>query len=183
MKRLDSDDGLDGSTVTFEEYVRSELPALLRTATAISGDAHLAEEIVQDVLVKIARHWATIEGTEYRRAYVRRMIVNELVSWRRKWARLIPTDRLPEPEPERDIAERTVDRDLLRAELGRLPVRQQAVLALRYFEGLDDAAIADALSCAPATVRSLASRGLQRLRVQVSLPPGLPRTKEDSRAH
>jgi RNA polymerase sigma-70 factor (sigma-E family) len=183
VKRLDSDDVRDGSTVTFEEYARSELPALLRTATAISGDPHLAEEIVQDVLVKIARHWATIEGTENRRAYVRRMIVNELVSWRRKWARLIPTDRLPEPEPERDIAERTVDRDLLRSELGRLPMRQQAVLALRYFEGLDDAAIADALSCAPATVRSLASRGLQRLRVQVTVPPGQPRAKEDLRAH
>ena len=60
---------------------------------------------MQDVLVKIARNWDTIEGTEFRRAYVRRMIVNELVSWRRKWARLIPTDRLPEPEPERDIAD------------------------------------------------------------------------------
>ena len=133
---------------------------------------------MQDVLVKIARHWATIEGTEFRRAYVRRMIVNELVSWRRKWARLIPTDRLPEPEPERDIAGcarwigtccgpswvacRCGSRRCSRCGTSR---------------GWTTAAIADALSCAPATVRSLASRGLQRLRVQVSLPPGLPRSQ------
>jgi RNA polymerase sigma factor (sigma-70 family) len=57
-----------------------------------------------------------------------------------------------------------VVRDQLRRGLTTLTPRQRAVLVLRIFEGYDDDAIADVLQCSPATVRSHASRGLDRLR-------------------
>ena len=59
------------------------------------------------------------------------------------------------------------DRDALLTELGKLPRRQQAVLVLRYYEGLTDAEIAELLGCSPGTVRGYASRGLAALRVGV----------------
>ncbi len=49
----------------------------------------------------------------------------------------------------------------------RLPERQRAVLVLRYFEGLSEAEIAETLSCRPGTVKSLASRALDRLRKEL----------------
>ena len=49
------------------------------------------------------------------------------------------------------------------ATLGR---KQRAVLVLRYYEQMEDDAIADLLDCSPATVRSQASKALRTLRLQ-----------------
>jgi RNA polymerase sigma-70 factor (sigma-E family) len=154
--------------VTFDDYVRARLGALLRIATAIAGDPHLAEEIVQDVLLKVARKWDDIGGKDHRDAYVRRMLVNEFVSWRRKWARLVPTSRIDLDAYAPDPSVRSADRDLLDRELQQLPERQRVVLVLRYLEGLSDVDIAAALGCAESSVRSIASRGLATLRVQMA---------------
>lgn len=154
--------------MTFEEFVRLRLRTLLRTATAITADPYLAEEIVQDVLIKVSAHWADLEVNPARDAYVRKMIVNQFVSWRRKWSRLVPS-HVVEPEAQvPDHAERSADRDLLDRELRRLPRRQQVVLALRYYEGLGDADIAAALGCTEVTVRSYASRALAALRIDMT---------------
>jgi RNA polymerase sigma-70 factor (sigma-E family) len=155
--------------VSFEDFAHERLRPLLRTATAITGDPYLAEEIVQDVLIKVSRHWADIGAKPARDAYVRRMVVNEYVSWRRKWARLVPTHAIEFDRHEPDHAERNADRDLLNRELARLPRRQQVVLALRYFEGLADPEIANTLGCGESTVRGYASRGLAALRVELQL--------------
>jgi DNA-directed RNA polymerase specialized sigma24 family protein len=56
------------------------------------------------------------------------------------------------------------------AEIGKLPRRQRAVLALRYYEDRSDAEIAELLGCAPSTVRAYASRALAALRTE--LGPG-----------
>jgi DNA-directed RNA polymerase specialized sigma24 family protein len=45
------------------------------------------------------------------------------------------------------------------------------VIVLRYYEGLSDTEIADALGCAPGTVRGYASRALALLRVEMTAPP------------
>ena len=155
--------------MSFDEYAHARLTALLRTATAITGDPHLAEEIVQDVLAKLARRWDQLGPIEHRDAYVRRMLVNEYVSWRRKWARLVPTAEVAGSSDEPDVAERSVERDALSRELAQLSRRQQVVLALRYFDALPDADIADALGCTETTVRGHAARGLARLRVQMAV--------------
>jgi DNA-directed RNA polymerase specialized sigma24 family protein len=76
--------------VTFEQFSCDRIPALLATATAICGDKWLAEDLVQDVLIKIHRHWNTISGLDVPDAYVRKMLVNEFLSWRRKWSRITP---------------------------------------------------------------------------------------------
>lgn len=55
-------------------------------------------------------------------------------------------------------------RDALVRLLWQLPVRQRAVLVLRYWEQLTDAETAAVLGCAEGTVKSAASRGLTRMR-------------------
>lgn len=157
--------------MTFDDYARARLGALLRTAAALCGDPYLAEEIVQDVLMKVARHWDDISAKEHRDAYVRRMLVNEFVSWRRKWARLVPSAQIALDTHEPDPALRVADRDLLDRELQQLPRKQRVVLVLRYLEGLGDTEIAAALNCAESSVRSFASRGLATLRIQLAATP------------
>ncbi len=52
---------------------------------------------------------------------------------------------------------------MLRA-IGSLSRREQTILVLRYYQDLDDKAIAVMLGCRPATVRSLIHRGIKKLR-------------------
>jgi RNA polymerase sigma factor (sigma-70 family) len=99
---------------------------------------------------------------------VRRMIVNEFVSWRRKWARIIPVAAVELPAQVPDHADGHAERDALFRRLVRLPARQRAVIVLRYYDGLTDAEIAHELDCPVGTVRSIASRAVSALRLQTS---------------
>src|SRR5512132_3957984 len=84
--------------VTFEDFVRRRMPPLLRFAMVLCGDRGLAEDIVQEVLLRVQPRWPCIEELDQPEAYVRRMIVNEFLSWRRKWARRIPHADIPAPD-------------------------------------------------------------------------------------
>lgn len=156
--------------MTFEEFAAARLPAVLRFAAVLTGDRGLAEDVVQEVLIRANGRWEAIARLDRPEAYVRKMIVNEYLSWRRRSWRLVPSgagtevDGRLSPDPAAGHAER----EALLAELDRLPARQRAVLVLRYYEGLSDAEIADALGCATGTVRGYASRALAMLRVEMT---------------
>jgi RNA polymerase sigma-70 factor (sigma-E family) len=154
----------------FEQYAIERLPALVAIARAVCGESMLADDVVQDVLIKMHARWPAVAAAGSVDAYVRRMIVNEFLSWRRKWSRLIPSaqpllEDVPASGPDpADAGERA---DLL-AEIRTLPPRQRVVIGLRYLLDLSDADIADALGCAESTVRVHAARALATLRVSRS---------------
>src|ERR1700742_4048853 len=131
--------------MTFEEFAATRLDAVVRFAAVLTNDRGLAEDVVQEVLIRAHRRWAQIAVLDQPEAYVRRMIVNEFYSWRRKWARIAPR---PSEEldgrtaPVDDHAATIADRRTLLAEVAKLPRKQRAVLVLRYYEGLPDAEIA-----------------------------------------
>jgi len=154
-----------------EEFARTELRSLLQFSRVLTGDRGLAEDIVQEVLMRLHMRADRLASIDNLPAYARRMVVNEFVSWGRKWFRMVPTSILDEPAPQPDHADEHADRDSLRARLSRLPRKQQAVLALRYYVGLSDNQIADELGCSPGTVRTHASRGLATLRLDLADAP------------
>jgi RNA polymerase sigma-70 factor (sigma-E family) len=162
--------------MTFETFVRQQLPPLLRFAKVLCGDRALAEDVVQEVLIRLHARWPELAEVTRVDAYVRKMIVNEYVSWRRKWARVVslpnvwPTSVAPDP------ADAHADRDALIADMASLPPKQRAVIVLRYYGGLTDAEIAETLECAQSTVRAYATRALAALRVQAGSQSTLGRT-------
>ena len=149
----------------FEDFAAARLPALLRYATLLCGDREQGRDLVQEVLTKVLLKWDRIARADEPYAYVRRMLTNEYLSWRRR-RRLVtvPLDHAPEPVAGRP-AEHGAE---LWALLTRLPRQQRAVLVLRYYEGLGDQEIGDVLGCAAGTVRSYASRALATLRVELN---------------
>jgi RNA polymerase sigma-70 factor (sigma-E family) len=158
--------------VTFEQFAMARLSSLLRYAVVLTGNRDLAQDVVQEVLARAQVRWRRISGTDSPEAYVRRMVLNEYLSWRRSWAarnvhaageRLIDLDDAR--GGVRDHADGVVEADELWNRLSQLGRKQRAVLVLRYYEQLDDEAIADLLGCSPATVRSHASRALKTLRL------------------
>ena len=151
------------STESFEIFVASEGPGLVRLARMLSGDARLAEDMVQETLLKTHRRWGAVSAAQNPSAYVSRVLVNEYVGWRRRRsnseiAATIPDQSAPEMLGELDA------RDLVWRAMARLPRRQRAVLILRYYRAVPDTEIADLLGCTQGTVRSLASRAFARLR-------------------
>lgn len=164
------------SCASFTDYVADRGPGLLRHATVLTADPAFAQDVVQAVLERAFRRWKTISGLDHPDAYVRRMITNEVISTRRRTSRLLLIGRVPELPPIADESDRFGERDALIAELRRLPPRQRAALALRYFEDLPDADIARQLGCSASTVRGYIWRGLRALRVELS---GRPDAAED----
>lgn len=153
----------------FAEFVAERQKALLRLAMVLSGDARQAEEIVADVLGRTFERWTRVSTVEQPYAYVRRMVVNEYISWRRRVRRTYPVARLDDlVDVEPDTSNAYAERDALIDQLAALPRQQRATLVLRYYEGLSDAEIAEVLGCAESTVRSNAARALAALRIRLT---------------
>ncbi len=98
----------------------------------LTGDRELAQDLVQDVLVKAHGQWRRVSAADHPDRYVRTMLTRAFLSWRRRWAvRRIGLDPAGEVdgEPARDHAAGVVDRDDVWRRLARLPRQQRAVLA------------------------------------------------------
>jgi RNA polymerase sigma-70 factor (sigma-E family) len=159
--------------VTFEEFAASRLPAVLAFAAMLTGQRATAEDIAQEVLARACARWDKIGGLDRPEFYVRKMVLNEFLSWRRRSGRLVLAgDAAAATQSTSDLADQYADRSALLAEIGKLPRRQRAVLVLRYYEDRSDAQIAELLGCRPATVRAYASRALAALRIEMGSQPG-----------
>ncbi|MFN8077569.1 MAG: SigE family RNA polymerase sigma factor [Kineosporiaceae bacterium] len=156
----------------FDEFVVGCSPGLLRTAYHLTHDVGLAEDLLQSTLVRVWGAWRRIDGDPM--PYARRVLVNTYVSsWRRRWRAEVPDEAAHEPSAAvvPDATRHRDDRDEMWTALGRLPRRQRAVLVLRYYEDLTEAQIAAVLDISVGTVKSQASRGLAKLRVDATLTP------------
>lgn len=153
----------DSARDDFSEFVAARGPALQRTAFLLTGDWGRAEDLLQTVLVKALRHWPRVsQGSP--EAYVRAALARTAVSsWRRRWHGEIPSSFMPERSSDTwsEVDRRKVMFDALR----ELPARQRAVIVLRFYEDLTEAAVADALGVSVGTVKSQTAKALQHLRV------------------
>ena len=143
----------------FNEFVAARGAALMRTAYLLTGDAHLAEDLVQTALFQAARRWDGIR--ESPEAYVRRIMYTQNVSrWRRKRVHEVALESQDGPAASADVDLALSLADALR----RLSRRQRTVLVLRYYDDLTETQTAEALGIAVGTVKSTARDALQRLR-------------------
>ncbi len=144
----------------FEHLYRAEYQGMVRLAYVLTGSGDVAEDVVQDAFVLLHSKLATVENPG---GYLRVTVVN-LCSNRQRRKR---QDRRLDSRLERPQLS-SLGASEMAADLLRLPYRQRAVLVLRYWGGWTEAEIALALDCRPGTVKALASRGLARLRREVS---------------
>ena len=64
----------------FEEFVATRLPAVLRFAGVLTADRALAEDVVQEVLIRASKRWDQLDRLDHPELYVRKMILNEYLS-------------------------------------------------------------------------------------------------------
>jgi RNA polymerase sigma-70 factor (sigma-E family) len=151
----------------FREFVASRMAALRNLAFTTCGDWHAAEDAVANALAKLYPRWGSIERPDL---YVQTMVFRAAIDeTRRPWWRRerLAGDAMPEvarPDPHGATDERLRVRTALLA----VPVRQRAVLVLRFYLGMTAEEAAEVLGVRAATVRSQTSRGLAKLRAALA---------------
>lgn len=148
----------------FLELAAARGPALFRTAWLLTGDWHLAEDLVQEALGRIYARWSKVAAADEPAAYAHTVLVHVFLSHRRR--------RSSTERPTEDVgagAPGAADSDVplrvtLLAALARLNRTDRAVVVLRYWQDLDAPATAELVGLSPAAVRARSSRALARLR-------------------
>jgi RNA polymerase sigma-70 factor (ECF subfamily) len=145
-------------------------PDLFRIALSVAPDAATAEEAVQETFLAVIEDPARCDPSQPVMPWLVGVLRHKVVDARRR-ARRVPDPLRVEPrilpEDPASGAERRDAIDRVRAAIDRLPEPYRAVALLRWEYGLEPGEIAHARGEPPGTVRSLLSRALQRLRVDL----------------
>lgn len=149
----------------FESLVQRHQAMLYRIAFNFFRNVHVAEEVVQDVFLKLYELRETIQSPEHLSTWLRRAVTHRCIDVRRlgSMQKESQLDELPEiadelPEADPLLTER------LRRLVASLPEKQRMIVILRYGEDMDSDEIGAALDMPPSTVRSYLQRALVLLR-------------------
>lgn len=155
--------------LTFEDAFDDLYRRAYGVAFQMIGRRAEAEDVAQETLARALVRWGKVRG--HAEAWVVRVAGNLAIGWWRKHGRLTALDASTTPSlsgaaTSAPVAERV---DLARA-LTELSKRQRDVVVLRYLADLPERDVADALGCAPGTVKQHATRGLRALRSRLAVP-------------
>jgi len=148
----------------FAEFAAGRAVALHRAAYLLVGDQQLAQDLVQEALIKTYVAWPRLRDPGNAEAYCRKAMTTTAITWfrRKGWRNERPAETVPDLGHEYDDA--SAQRVTLWQALLELPVRQRASLVLRFYEDLTEAQTADVMGCAVGTVKSQVSAALRKLR-------------------
>jgi RNA polymerase sigma factor (sigma-70 family) len=165
----------------YEQLYRQQYPRVMRLCRVLLDDPHEAEDVAQEVFIKLLQASKTETRAMDWEPWLTRVTVNACHDRRRsgwwKWWRasrpttdvaapsvLDPPSRSPTPEEEaltREVHERIWQAFRV------LPARQQEVFVLRYLEGWSTEAVADALGLSVGSVKQHLFRAVHRLRAVI----------------
>lgn len=150
-----------GDERAFAELYDRLSPGLYNYLCRLLGDVHRAEDALVETFTKLAR--SNLDGPGNVKAWLYRVATNHCYKWFRKNREVCMPDGLPETagrEPLRDfLRENAVQRML-----NSLPEAQRVVVALKFFEDLSYAEIAEILCIPLGTVKSRMHDGIKKLR-------------------
>ncbi|MBI4261702.1 MAG: SigE family RNA polymerase sigma factor [Actinobacteria bacterium] len=152
------------------ELYRAHAPDALRLAYLVTGNAAVAEDLVQEAFVRLYGRFRDLRNPGAFPWYLRRTVVNLARSHfrRERVARAYVRREGAMPWAGGGDPAQGADRDEMWRALLELPERQRTAIVLRYYEDLTEAQTAEVMGCPVGTVKSLVFRGLARLRVGLS---------------
>jgi RNA polymerase sigma factor (sigma-70 family) len=161
-----------GDTEAYGALVRRYQALAVRAAGVVDDDLAEAEDAAQEAFVKAYYSLGSLRDAASFRPWLLRIVVNEARNRRKATERRTArAERASEPvglaagaeSPEAAALAAEQRRTLWNA-VGALREDDRMVIAYRYFFDLSEGEMAEALRCAPGTVKSRLSRALARLR-------------------
>lgn len=145
---------------------------ILRTAYMYLKDRQKAEDVSQEVFIKLYRNNPIFTSPDHEKAWLLRVTINlckdQLKSF---WSKRIVLDDTKEGASMRDTSDIALDneqaRQLFHAVLS-LPENFKTPIILYYYHGMTSAQIAKIISTPEATVRSRLKRGREKLKTKLS---------------
>jgi RNA polymerase sigma-70 factor (ECF subfamily) len=151
-----------GDREAFDALLRDLGPALLRYVARVTGDAAMADDVVQETFIAIVRKIVWLSDPSLFRAWSYRIASREAFRLLRKKRRV--THQPLEEVASFDAAPDPWQRERLLASLDTLSPASRAVITLHYFEELPLSEVASILDLNAGTVKSRLAYGLARLR-------------------
>ncbi len=148
-----------GDKAAFALLYRRWRPLVFGVAFRITGDADVAEDVVQETFLQVHGALAAWRPEARLSTWIYRIAVNEAIDERRRSRRRpSPLGDLPAPAPaDRAVADRIAEA------VASLPVREKAVFVLRHYENLPLAEVAEVLGIALGTVKATLHHALTKL--------------------
>lgn len=157
------EDGAVSGRLSIAELYEATADDARRLAYLLTGDLQLSEDVVQDAFVKLTGRLLHLRDSRAFGAYLNRTVVN-LCRMRFRRQRVESRYLAGQRPQEGTEAPDTEASETVKWALMQLPYRQRAAIVLRFYVDLPDGETAVILGCAPATVRSLISRGMVSMR-------------------
>jgi RNA polymerase sigma factor (sigma-70 family) len=166
---------VDWTPPTWEEVVRTHSARVYRLAYRLTGDRHDAEDLTQEVFVRVFRSLSTYAPGTFE-GWLHRITTNLFLDQARRKSRIRfegfaedAAERLPgrEPTPAQAYFDTHLDGDI-EAALAALPPEFRAAVVLCDIEGLSYEEIAATLGVKLGTVRSRIHRGRAQLRTALA---------------
>ncbi|WEK36063.1 MAG: RNA polymerase sigma-70 factor [Candidatus Pseudobacter hemicellulosilyticus] len=157
-------------TVLYQEYY----PRIYGLARHLTGSEASAEEIVQDVFLKVWLRQQALKEVQHFEAYLFVIARNHIYTYLRSMARRAtgsadPLDQQPvsgySPADSLELKEMNL---LLAAAIGRLPAQQQEVYRLSKEQGLSREEIAERMHLSPETVKVHLARAMRAIRTYLA---------------
>jgi len=150
------------------ELYHRHAPEAARLAYLLTGNRALAQDLVHDAFVRIIGRFRDLRSPDSFHWYLKRTLVNLANShFRHVRVERQHLEREGHHPPPAAMGGDVEGREDMWRSLQLLPPRQRTAIVLRFYEDLSEARVAEVMSCPVGTVKSLVSRGLRRLRVEL----------------
>ena len=151
----------------FQDQLTEFLPKMRIWAIALTRNSTAAEDLVQEVAMKVLMACDSfVPGTNFP-GWVHRIMVNQFISNVRRQREYNDLDQMPEPGT-RAVQEDLADLRELHVAIQRLPKDQREALRLIAVEELSYEEVADTIGCAVGTLKSRVHRARLQLRSEMS---------------
>jgi RNA polymerase sigma-70 factor, ECF subfamily len=164
-----------GDAAAFQALVERHRSMVYRVAHQFAGNHHDAEDIAQEVFIKVYRSLDRFRQDSQLSSWMYRIVMNACIDHRRRHSpaaaapfgeeaerKMLNTpEEAPGPEDRAYAGELG---QVLEAEIGRLPHGQRIVFVMRHHQGLKLCEIAEALNLAEGTVKRQLHAAVHRLR-------------------
>ena len=158
-----------GDAQAFEVLVRRHLPAIEVYALRFVGDRSSAQDITQEVMLKLWQRAGDYDATKARvTTWLHRLAHNVAIDQLRRSAKYVDDTNLPEVEAEPDLIDES---GALQTALAQLPLNQRNALVLTYYQDLSNKEVAEIMDLGVRALESLLVRARATLKKQVEVNP------------